>query len=135
MSDFDTFEKLLEDINNRKEENEEIDEIKKLNEFIGDVLLIKSFSRFKSSYGYSYIINVKSKNDNKDYKIYSTSKLTKYLDKVKNYNFGKKRFIYNIKEEQYTKDNQTYTYINFSILCSISVKNVIGILIGIALNL
>ena len=108
MSDFDDFDIIIEQYN--KKHNEEREEILKLNDFIDDILLIKSFNKFNSKYGESYIVSVKSKKQNKDFKIFSNSRLTKYLNKIDG-KLNKNKYIYDIKEDEF----EGHKFINFKI--------------------
>ena len=109
MSDFDEFELLLEKYN--KEHNEKVEEIKKLDDFIDDILLIKSFNKFNSKYGESFIVSVKSKKQNKEFKIFSNKRLTNYLNKIDNNKLNKNKDIYEIKPDEY----EGHRYISFKI--------------------
>ena len=109
MSDFDEFEILLEKYN--KEHNEKVEEIKKLDDFIDDILLIKSFNKFNSKYGESFIVSVKSKKQNKEFKIFSNKRLTNYLNKIDNNKLNKNKYIYEIKPDEY----EGHKYISFKI--------------------
>ena len=108
MSEFDDFDIIIEQFN--KKHNEEREEILKLNDFIDDILLIKSFNKFNSKYGESYIVSVKSKKQNKDFKIFSNSRLTKYLNKIDG-KLNKNKYIYDIKEDEF----EGHKFINFKI--------------------
>ena len=107
MSEFDLFDEIINKFN-EKEENKE--EIKKLEDFIDDILLIKSFNKFQSKYGDSYIVSVKSKKQNKEFKIWSNSRLTKYLNKIDG-KLNKNKYIYEIKPDEF----EGHRYINFKI--------------------
>ena len=108
MSDFDDFDIIIEQYN--KKHNEEREEILKLNDFIDDILLIKSFNKFNSKYGESYIVSVKSKKQNKDFKVFSNKRLTNYLNKIDG-KLNKNKYIYDIKEDEY----EGHKFINFKI--------------------
>lgn len=108
MSEFDDFDIIIEQFN--KKHNEEREEILKLNDFIDDILLIKSFNKFNSKYGESYIVSVKSKKQNKDFKIFSNKRLTKYLNKIDG-KLNKNKYIYDIKEDEF----EGHKFINFKI--------------------
>lgn len=108
MGDFDDFDEIVKSFIKKQEQNKE--EILKLNDFIDDILLIKSFNKFNSKYGESYIVSVKSKKQNKDFKIFSNSRLTKYLNKIDG-KLNKNKYIYDIKEDEY----EGHKFINFKI--------------------
>ena len=108
MSDFDDFDIIIEQYN--KKHNEEREEILKLNDFIDDILLIKSFNKINSKYGESYIVSVKSKKQNKEFKIFSNKRLTKYLNKIDG-KLNKNKYIYEIKEDEF----EGHKFINFKI--------------------
>lgn len=108
MSDFDEFEILLEKYNKEQKENKE--EILKLDDFTDDVLLIRDFNKFNSKYGESYIVSVKSKKQNKEFKIFSNKRLTNYLNKIDG-KLNKNKYIYEIKPDEY----EGHRFINFKI--------------------
>ena len=108
MSDFDDFDEIVKSFIKKQEQNKE--EILKLNDFINDILLIKDFNKFNSKYGESYIVSVKSKKQNKDFKIFSNSRLTKYLNKIDG-KLNKNKYIYDIKEDEF----EGHKFINFKI--------------------
>lgn len=108
MSDFDDFDIIIEQYN--KKHNEEREEILKLNDFIDDILLIKSFNKINSKYGESYIVSVKSKKQNKEFKIFSNKRLTSYLNKIDG-KLNKNKYIYDIKPDVY----EEHHFINFKI--------------------
>jgi len=108
MSEFDEFDILFEQFNKKHNENKE--EILKLDNFIDDILLIKSFNKFNSKYGESYIVSVKSKKQNKECKIWANSRLTKYLNKIDK-PLNKNKYIYDIKPDVY----EEHHFINFKI--------------------
>jgi len=100
MSEFDDFDILIEQLN--KKQNETKEDIKKLDDFIDDILLIKSFNKFNSKYGDSFIVSVKSKKQNKEFKIFSNKRLTNYLNKIENTNkLNKNKYIYDIKNDEF----------------------------------
>jgi len=107
MSDFDLFDEILKKYN-EKDNNKE--EILKLDNFINDVLLIKDFNKFNSKYGDSYIVSVKSKEQNKEFKIFSNKRLTNYLNKIEK-PLNKNKYIYDIKPDEF----EGHKYINFKI--------------------
>ena len=99
MSDFDEFEEILKQFTEKEEIKEDI---KKLDDFIDDILLIKSFNKFNSKYGESFIVLVKSKKQNKEFKIFSNKRLTNYLNKIENTNkLNKNKYIYDIKNDEF----------------------------------
>lgn len=99
MSDFDEFEEILKQYTEKEEIKEEI---LKLDDFVDDVLLIKQFNKFNSKYGDSFIVLVKSKKQNKEYKIFSNKRLTNYLNKIENTNkLNKNKYIYDIKNDEF----------------------------------
>lgn len=108
MSEFDDFDIIIEQFN--KKHNEEREEILKLNDFIDDILLIKSFNKFNSKYGDAYIVSVKSKKQNKEFKVFSNKRLTNYLNKIDG-KLNKNKYIYDIKEDEY----EGHKFINFKI--------------------
>lgn len=108
MSEFDDFDIIIEQFNKKHNENKE--EILKLNDFIDDILLIKSFNKFNSKYGDSYIVSVKSKKQNKEFKVFSNKRLTNYLNKIDG-KLNKNKYIYDIKEDEY----EGHKFINFKI--------------------
>lgn len=108
MSDFDDFDIIIEQFNKKHNENKE--EILKLNDFINDILLIKSFNKINSKYGESYIVSVKSKKQNKEFKIFSNKRLTSYLNKIDG-KLNKNKYIYDIKEDEF----EGHKFINFKI--------------------
>lgn len=108
MSEFDDFDIIIEQYN--KKHNEEREEILKLNDFIDDILLIKSFNKFNSKYGDAYIVSVKSKKQNKEFKVFSNKRLTNYLNKIDG-KLNKNKYIYDIKEDEF----EGHKFINFKI--------------------
>lgn len=99
MSDFDEFEEILKQFTEKEEIKEDI---KKLDDFVDDVLLIKQFNKFNSKYGDSFIVLVKSKKQNKEFKIFSNKRLTNYLNKIENTNkLNKNKYIYDIKNDEF----------------------------------
>jgi len=99
MSDFDEFEEILKQFTEKEEIKEEI---LKLDDFVDDVLLIKQFNKFNSKYGESFIVSVKSKKQNKEFKIFSNKRLTNYLNKIENTNkLNKNKYIYDIKNDEF----------------------------------
>ena len=109
MSDFDDFDILIEQFNKKHNENKE--EILKLDDFIDDILLIKSFNKFNSKYGDAFIVSVKSKKQNKEFKIFSNKRLTKYLNKIDKTKLNKNKYIYEIKPDEY----EGHKFISFKI--------------------
>ena len=120
MSEFDDFGIIIEQFNKKHNEEREDaakaaskpkgEDILKLNDFINDVLLIKSFNKFNSKYGDSYIVSVKSKKQNKEFKVFSNKRLTNYLNKIDG-KLNKNKYIYDIKEDEF----EGHKFINFKI--------------------
>lgn len=108
MSEFDDFDIIIEQFNKKHNENKE--EILKLNDFIDDILLIRDFNKFNSKYGESYIVSVKSKKQNKEFKVFSNKRLTNYLNKIDG-KLNKNKYIYDIKEDEF----EGHKFINFKI--------------------
>ncbi len=108
MSDFDDFDEIVKSFIKKQEQNKE--EILKLNDFINDILLIKSFNKFNSKYGDAYIVSVKSKKQNKEFKVFSNKRLTNYLNKIDG-KLNKNKYIYDIKEDEF----EGHKFINFKI--------------------